>query len=648
MLQVDEDERKRLAEFLDREIGDFFAERGPILHDWKRWQSQYWAEPPEAEKNFPFERAANFVVPLTAIAVEAIASRFINVLFAADPMIKLRAKTREWVDATPKLERFLQSELDNNKALDVWNFVRQAMLEVTKLGTTVGKSGYRKEFRKVLQERERGTQTPLYVETTNGATLEWLTVGRFMMRLHETDPDDAHWCGEEHEFTWSQLKSMAQSGRMDPEAIERIKAQWVQNDMGMEGSGAERGITLHTTHPIEDGSLAHQIAKQANLEPLWHQVFRVKEIWVSWDIDGDGVDEELVVDFHRHTKEFLSIRSNWNRDASRPYGILQFLPIEGQWVGLGVGKQNEQLQEEITTIRRQRIDNATLANMRMFAVRKGSGVKPGEPIFPGKMWFVTDPKNDIAPIQMSEIYASSVANEAAVQRDSDKRTAVNEALLGLPPDGTPPTATSEIQRLQEGSQKFDFILKGIRRWMKKLFKQVLLNYQQFGDQELHFAVMGDREGEVVDTFFSLPPGLVTRGVAIELNIVDARTNTDVERRELLTASNLLTSHYAQVFQLAAQLGDPQLLRAIGQKAIEASDELLGRLMSTFRIPDSDLFKLGPAIVPGGATDVSGAGGGEEAARPALPSTTGPAVPTVEPGTSRGTIEDLGTNPSAGQ
>ena len=75
--------------------------------------------------------------------------------------------------------------------------------------------------------------------------------------------------------------------------------------------------------------------------------------------------------------------------------------------------------------------------MRMLAVKKQSGIAPDEPIFPGKIWFLDDPSRDVQVLQMSEIYQSAFANEASIQLYSDKRTGVNETILGLPQQGTP-------------------------------------------------------------------------------------------------------------------------------------------------------------------------------------------------------------------
>ena len=84
MLELDEDTEKRLKEYLDFEISKAWEERSTLVKDWIQWQKDYWAKPTQTTKNFPFRRAANIVVPITAIAVEAVYARLLTTLFSVN------------------------------------------------------------------------------------------------------------------------------------------------------------------------------------------------------------------------------------------------------------------------------------------------------------------------------------------------------------------------------------------------------------------------------------------------------------------------------------------------------------------------------------------------------------------------------------
>jgi hypothetical protein len=577
MLVLGSEVEDLLATYIDTELEAFFAERAELLEDWKNWQTLYWAKPESKERTFPFKRAANIVIPLAAIAVEAIHARTMNTLFSVKPFWSIRPKSKVWVEHAKPFERWLQSEVESSESLDMYEFCNEALLEFYKLGTVVAKSGYERLVKKTLRNID-GEEQEYYAVVKNGATIDRVPLANFVMRFAELDPQTAPLVGERHTVTWSQLKKYAQSGRMDPEAVEKIKAFWRDR---------------RTPAAANDGTdYQENLEKLANAEPLWYSVFDFYELWISFDVDRDGWDEEIVVDYHKESRTFLSIRYNWYDDLHRPYRVASYFKVEGIWPGIGVCKQVEQFQASVTTIHRQRLDNATLANMGMLVLRKGSGYGPGEPIFPGKMWFVDDVRNDIMPLKLNEIYPSSYANESAIINYSDKRVGVNDLILGIPQEGTPATATSDVARLAESNKRFDLVLKNIKRWLSEIGVDIITNYQIFGDQQVHWLVL-DEEGAFVEQVLRMPSVLVRRGAVVELTVTDTITNREVEKAQWLQLFQILTNFYQSVFQLSQVFGDPSIVAQFAQKALIGTDEVTKRLLETYNITDVEKFTLSP-------------------------------------------------------
>lgn len=575
-LNLDEPIVDQLKSWLREEIWQANIEREDIVADWQRWQLQYWATPEVGVKNFPFRRAANIVVPLTAIAVEAVHARLMNTIFAVEPFWSIRPRAKEWIDHARPTEEFLQSQVEDENTLDTYTFCNDALLELVKLGTCIGKSGYERNIKKTIKDTPDGMTEPVYAEVNNGATLEYVPVANLIMRMAEKDPQEARWVAEQHEFTWGQLKKFSQSGRMITKSVEEMR------DF--------RGETLRVAQS-GDAEEYHELVDQLqHTEPVWHEKFTIYEVWLSFDVDGDGEDEEIVIDFHYESKTILSIRNNWYSDLHRPYRLTQYVKVEGRPYGIGIGKQNEQFQIAITTVHRQRLDNATLANMRMMAVKKQSGISPDEPIFPGKMWFVDDPQRDIQVVQLSEVYTSAFNNEQALLSYSERRTGVNEVLLGLPQTGTPGTATGDLARIAEGNKRFDLVLKNIRRWAGLLGRDVISNYQQFGDQQRHWLVLGNK-GVWVEQVLNFPAQLVSQGAIVELTATSSVVNRQVEQQQWMGLFQLINSYYDRVIALAQLLQDPQILLEAAIRATKAADEAMKRLLQTFTVPEVDELLL---------------------------------------------------------
>jgi hypothetical protein len=389
---------------------------------------------------------------------------------------------------------------------------------------------------------------------------------------------------------------------MIAEHVEKIKAHRIQKGQ--------------STSYDEGSKLEKEVADLSHTGPQWTDVFEVFELWCSFDVDGDGINEEIVVDYHMESQTFLSIRYNWYDDLHRPYRICNFLNVEGIWPGIGVCKQTEQLQEEVTTIHRQRLDNATLANMAQIVLRKGMGYGNGEPIFPGKMWFVDDPQKDISQFKLSEIYPSSYINEESIVSYYEKRTGANEVILGVPQSGTPGTATSDLTRLAEGNKRFDLVLKNVKRWLSAIGYDVVTNYQLFGNQNVHWMIMGPDEGAFVEQVLQMPSVLVRRGAIVDLTVTDSITNRQVEQQQWMSLFQVVTNYFERALNLSQFLG-PEAMAQIAPRALMAGDEALKMLLETFNIVDSDRFTLG-----GGDENAQSSGAGATAGTGILPAPTG--------------------------
>lgn len=579
MLVLSDEVKSRLVQYLDNEIMQCWAERGVLVEDWIQWQKDYWAKPAQKVKNFPFRRAANVVIPMTAIAVEAVYARLLTTLFSVKPFYSIRAKTTDWIDSAPEIEDWFQTEIENPMAIDMDQFARESLLELIKLGTGVGKTGYERDIRKVNVDIG-GTSTPKWVTVRDGSTLFYVPLANFLMRLHEKDPQSAAWVGEEHnDVSWAQVKRYALSGRMYPEAIKEIKAYF--NSGGGSGSTAKQ---YDDSRRSDEGT-----------ELTWRDTIDFQELWLGFDVDEDGVDEEIVVDFHKESGAILSARYNWYEDLNRPYRIGQYIPVEGRWVGIGIGKQQEQFQALITTVHRQRLDAGTLANMGQLAIKKTSGYGPDEPIFPGKMWFVDNPGTDIKEFSLSNTqHFAQISNEDAARQYADKRTGVNELILGTPALGTPATATTDLAKLAEGNKKFDAVLKNVRRWYGLLGLDILANYKQFGSKGRTWLMRG-KDGIQIEKYLSMPQTAVRQGAFVYLTVTDSITNKDVEQQKWGQVFAILSGHYDKAMERAIQVmqftQDVNLFLAFAEMALSASNTALKRFLQAHQVPDIESFLL---------------------------------------------------------
>lgn len=606
---LDADTEERLISYVESELSNHYGERGQHVEDLMRWQKDYWAKPQSEKATFPYQGAATLIIPLSAIAIETIHARNMTTRFGFPQLVTAEALSAEWEGAERSVERFLDRELKS--VMKIRKPMGDCYLEAEKFGTMIGKSGYEKVVKSAVRLVGE-TEEAFDVTVKDGATFEAVSDARFLMPHASDDPQTSPWCGEEHAATPYEVLTLERGGLFRPGTIE--DDTFKDNTEPLE---TRKGIAawIHRGYPAGDGAKFDQ--NQARLEnstPIWPATIDWIEWWGAFDIDGSGIPKEIVLHYHRDSKTIMSLRYNWHSDLRRPYRTNVYFPVEHRWRGIGICKMNEQFQKEITTQHRQRIDNATIANTKMLKISKLSGYGPREPIFPGKQWFL-DSMDQLDVVSLGEINSSAYANEQASVLYSQQRTGVNETTLGMPQQGTPGTATSDLARIQEGNRKFDFSYQNFTEFSNDVIMDVVSNIHQFGPRHVEYYDKVDG-GDMVRKFFEMPAGDIRDGLLIQLKTTAQHQNKILERQNWIQLAPLMQQYYQSLLMLAQPLGNQQMMQTIVTKGMWAATEAMRQILEAYDVRNIDriVVKEIEEMLNAGSTGAgtqSGAGGGSE-------------------------------------
>ena len=567
LLKLDEKTLENLKSYLDWELIQHDADRVPYLDDLKRWQREYWAKASKKEKTVPFVGAANLVVPLNSIAVESIYSRAVLNLLSTEPHLNVEMRVGQFSKAEKPLEDFLEHEIIENG--DGRRAYKSGLLELIKYGTVVGRSSYVRIVKNRVQEGPDGKDEEIPVIMKDSSQTETIPGANFIMPMYVQDPQLAPWVGRYVPLSPVDVVNHVNGGLFYKDTWDRLRG-WLQYTE--EGHRNEREF-LRNQQTLE------------GTKPSFPRYFDFAEMSLSWNVrqdvlsQGDGSDQEIVVWYHRASRTIAALRYNWYEDLRRDFRLAQNIPVEHRWRGIGVAKQVEQFQKEITTIHRQRLDNGTIANMRMFKIKKLAGFDQDEPIFPGKIWWV-DNMDDVDSFQVGEIYQSSFANEQAASLYYNQATGVNELTLGLPQAGTPGTATSDIARLKEGSIKFDAMMDNAKVWVSDLALDTFLNVKQFGPRYPDYLNVVEGGQEVIK-LLELDWKTLRSKVLFRIRAVAASNNRLQDRQDAQGWAMLLNTYYTTMVEMAVMLGRQDIAQLILTKAMGAATETMRQIGETF-------------------------------------------------------------------
>ena len=292
------------------------------------------------------------------------------------------------------------------------------------------------------------------------------------------------------------------------------------------------------------------------------------------------------------------------------------------------------------------MDKILLTNAPMLAIREGANVLPNEPIFPGKIWPLLNPKEDLAPFFLAAPGSFDLNSLMSILQENAKArigvTDLQFGSVGAVPSRTPAATVAAL--LQEGNTRFDMSIQDVRlSGLGQVGLQILQLLQQQvanpmnnpdGSKYLSLAamVLGQPEGNFVAQALAMPFEPIETGVGVSLTATSGTANKELMKQNNLALLQLyaqLGPQFLQLAQVAQQMpGTPT-----GETAIQlfhGAAEFLRRTMEQFDVRNVDevipnvqaLFAAQGAIgagqpisplggagaPPGGAGGASGMGG----------------------------------------
>ena len=609
---------KREAQFVDyigSEIQDAIAARDPLLQQWLRWLAQYDAPADQGTKNFPYEGAANYELPLTATDVDQLVAKFLQTIHAPPNLWTTSPMNERWVDVAKPLQDTL-TWLDHNM-LHMDSVNQRVLLEMTKLGTGIYKTGWDyqrypvmvyNDFGQVVKaEKIRGLPFVDHVRLA-----DWL-IPAYSYAIQPDDQGGAPWVGERIRMSVAKLRRLAKSTNpflpnIDSETLEKI--------IKFEESGAtdydeyvrkqERevsGAKLPTSESQEWDKSSSQMTGQtgsAGTKTI-HEI-ELWEIHARYATKTDSGEDDIVVWFHQPTRKIVRAVYGYYAHGKRPYEVGRYFPGEG-FYGIGVCKQKEVFQRMASDLFNFNWDNVLLANSRMVVAKAGSNIAPGEPFYPNKVWIVDDDVNkSFGVFPMADIYQSLPLLQSQVQALGERRTGISDIQLGNIqelPGRTP--ATTMLSLLQEGNRRPDLTIKNMRFGLGTVGLRIIQLLQQYASKpagqdvggnalmQLIVQTLGMPEGPAVAQKLRMPLEDAALGVGVSITATSGSANKEIERQGFTTLLQLAGALYPQFLQavsIAQQMpGTP--VADVALQSAKGLSELFQRLLEQYDIRNTE-------------------------------------------------------------
>lgn len=617
-ISISPDQEAKFIQWLDDALMDLQAMQAPKLDEWVALERDYRARPQE-KKTFPFVGASNTVLPVVAMAVDPVHARLDTGIFKQDPPFRVKALKKSAIPFAEPLAKWINFYVTN--IISLRQIASPRILECTKLGTMVFKTVYE---RQECIERGYGTdnkEVRVKRQLFAGPTIKGISLGDFLFPPSYQFLQDCPVVAERQRTTYQELRKLEAQGRL-------VDVRKLQGQQAIERNVLEMAREAVANHETTHGSRVFD-----DLE--------VFELWCEYDFDDTGYPARLVATYHPATRTLLRLQYNPYFHQRIPYTVIPYTVTNDSLYGIGIGEMAKPFQDALTQWNQMASDNAYLANIRMFIAKTNSPNLEEVPrLYPGRVFFVDDPKNDFIPFQSAEVYPSTLQERQNLFGLVEKRTGVSDYLTGResPIIGSRATATSTVALIQEGTRRVEQVLENLRLGFAEILDNMLYIWAQYGLNGTDWIVFGDDEiGRKVTEFFSsfVRDDVIRGALAIDLAATDAASNRQMLQQMQLAIINVMMGFYQKMIeagQLAVQAAStqPQFAEFVGD-VTGAARRLFKELLTRYDIPNPEEFLpdleafLDPALAQLGG---GGAPAGPPSGAPVPPGMVGPGGPSA--------------------
>lgn len=260
---------------------------------------------------------------------------------------------------------------------------------------------------------------------------------------------------------------------------------------------SKRGMALDPeAAKVQKDALAGQTYGDAETA---RQHFTRYTCYDRWDIDDDGLEEDVIFWVIRESKTLLRARGLTEMNPSipprRPFAEARFIPVPEQFYGVSLPELMEHTVDLVKVTFDQMIDAGTLANTPWGLYKAASGVRPEIiRMYAGELYPTANPKEDMFFPQMPNQNQTFGMNTVAMlQQFLDKLTMVGDLQLGRVPYGKASalrTVSGMQTIMQQGDARPERILRRFFRGLAEVWAQVHELNQAFLPPGKQYRVVG--------------------------------------------------------------------------------------------------------------------------------------------------------------
>jgi hypothetical protein len=533
---------------------------------WLERQKTYlasWDEHLVNDTEGPFGGQSNLHIPMPFIVSKTMHARFLQALLQQDPPFSVKARNEGSIDRVQNVSDVMRYNLvdwcNYNKGIDatadkfVWEWVTTGVglmkarwdCKYTRYIDVVPTKKKGVPVIKTIDGKQQAIPT-IKVEEKEVAVTKKVFEGAVYDPIHPEhllivggggDPDIADLVQHHYFLTASEMWTMVDRKIFNEDAVKQT----------LQGGENKQS-------PSSSGSLSDQRTRNAGSTSVDNEQdldrYEVLECYLSYDVDGSGINSEIVVWVHKGTNAVLraTYLHRISKAGERPFIKADFHLRADQEYGVGIVELLYPLSQEMDAMHNMRIDAGLMSTMPFGFYRATSGIDPSVIKFePGSLIPVDNPATDVFFPNLGNRTVFGMQEEQAIQSMIERLTSISDLNLGLiNGQGATRTATGARAVVGEASSNLDVHLRRLNRGWKKLLRYSLHMLQQRMPAGLAFRVTGDDGQNYWKTMASTDD--IAGDYDIEISANSSTSNQQIQQQNAQDVLQLVSN------PLAIQMG----------------------------------------------------------------------------------------------
>lgn len=547
-------------------------------------------------KIFPWVGCANFSVPVSSTSADGVIPRIVEGNFDKIDPIDAKPMNKTAIPFKDIVKAFLNWDLDSHPELfrEIWFYIQNT----TWAGTGFIKNFFVKEKSKIEERvfnayivdgdvaKDPRTGNPLEV---NEHTTTLFDQKKVPYEIEEVTEKKRRWKKYNPDLTCWDIKDV-----LFPSDSVSIQDAWenslialrmwrtkdfLKRQLKQDDKELYKNLdTIKIKEMADKQDKASTDRERRRIANFFSKTKKLEvfEVYVNYDIDGDGLEEKVVALVHYDSKTLFGYEKYPYEHGRCPIIPGYIKPIHNQPFGVGLPEMLFDTKGEIDAVHNQRTDRGSLHNNPILTYTEKSGFDPQEhKQGPGRHWELGDRSEEaigyLRPPQHSE--RTSFQEEEMLWGYAQRRSNLSDFNLGRESETVGEgagTARGLMALIAEGNVGFRNFIRWMSLSLAEIFRQRFALYQQYwgkaSDEEVEQWIK-----EILDI-----PGNPLRDQGLDaikqqFNIVMTATKEDT-KTELSKASAaheiLKENPLMEAFPLKFREVVVDLLRATGVKEAE--------------------------------------------------------------------------------